>query len=144
MPLCPLLAVMELRGICIDTTEMIRSGQVLKVRMLDPWLPLRLNVVLVRTIAISCQDGSHKIVVLRNKHLHFVTFLTHRPPPCSNGPAFTFMCHILRFCAMSSVILNSFMSSLMLSSHLFLGLPFSLSLHLHSYHLLGGILPFLP
>ena len=31
MPLCPLLAVMELRGISIDTSEMIQSGQVLKV-----------------------------------------------------------------------------------------------------------------
>ena len=33
------------------------------------------------------------------------------------------MCHTLRSCAVSSVILYSFMSSLMLSSHLFLGLP---------------------
>ena len=39
------------------------------------------------------------------------------------GPAFVFMCHRLRFCTISSVILYYFMSSLMLSSHLFLGLP---------------------
>ena len=43
--------------------------------------------------------------------------------PCSNGPAFVFMCHTLRFCAISFVILYSFMASLMLSSHLFFGLP---------------------
>ena len=49
--------------------------------------------------------------------------LTYRPRPCSNGPAFVFMCHTLRFCAMSFVIWYSFMSYLMLSSHLFLGLP---------------------
>ena len=47
-----------------------------------------------------------------------------RPPPCSNGPAFVFTCHILRFCAMSSDNWYSFMSPLMLSCHLFLGLYF--------------------
>ena len=41
----------------------------------------------------------------------------------SNGPAFVFTCQTLRFCATSSVIFYSFMSSLMLSSHLFLCLP---------------------
>ena len=67
-------------------------------------------------------------------------------PPCSNGPAFIFMCHTLRSSAMSSVILYSFMASLMSSSHLFLGLPPLLfpSMHLHVQHLLGGVLPFLP
>ena len=49
---------------------------------------------------------------------------SHRPHPCCNGAAFVFMCQTLRFHAMSFVILYSFMSSLMLSSHLFLGLPF--------------------
>ena len=49
-----------------------------------------------------------------------------------------------KFSAISSVILYSFMSFLMLSSHLFSGLPFSLSLHSHSHHLLGGNLLFLP
>ena len=44
--------------------------------------------------------------------------------PCSNRPAFVFMCHRLRFCAKSSVILYTFMSSFMSSSHLFLGLSF--------------------
>ena len=40
------------------------------------------------------------------------------PPPCSNGPAYVFMCHRLRFAAMYSVILYSFMYSQMLPCHL--------------------------
>ncbi|KAK2180438.1 hypothetical protein NP493_443g04021 [Ridgeia piscesae] len=35
MPLCPLLAVMELRGIRIDTSEMIKSGLVLKKKLVE-------------------------------------------------------------------------------------------------------------
>ena len=45
-------------------------------------------------------------------------------PPSSNVPAFLFMCHTLRFSAISSVLLYSFMPSLMLCSHSFLGFPF--------------------
>ena len=52
--------------------------------------------------------------------------------PHSNGPAFVFTCHTLRFCTMSSVTLYSFMSSVMLSCHLFLGLSFFAFLHLPS------------
>ena len=51
--------------------------------------------------------------------------LIYRPPPYyNNGPAFLCICRTLRLCAMSSVMLCSFMTSLMLSSHLFLGLIF--------------------
>ena len=57
--------------------------------------------------------------------------LTYMPPPCSIGPTFVFMCHTLRFCAMSFVILYYFMYYLMLSSNLFLASPSSLSMHLH-------------
>ena len=49
--------------------------------------------------------------------------LTYIFPPCRDGSPFVFMCHTPRFCAMSSVILYYFMSSLMLSNHLLLGLP---------------------
>ena len=53
----------------------------------------------------------------------FVSQLSHLwPPSCSNGPAFIFMCHTLRFSVISSVILYSFMSSLILSSHLLFGI----------------------
>ena len=44
------------------------------------------------------------------------------PSPCSIGPTFVFMCHTLRFCAIFSGILCYFMSSLMLSRHLLVGL----------------------
>ena len=43
------------------------------------------------------------------------------------------MRHTLRFCPISSAILYYFMSSRMLSSHLFLTIPSSLSLHLQVY-----------
>ena len=41
--------------------------------------------------------------------------LTYRAPPCSNEPAFVVMCHALRFCALSAIILYHFISSQMLS-----------------------------
>ena len=46
----------------------------------------------------------------------FLIFLIYWLPPCSIGPTFSFMCHLLRWSAISSVILYSFMSSLMLST----------------------------
>ena len=53
----------------------------------------------------------------------FLTFLANMSPPCSNWQAFIFVCHTLGCSAISSVILYSFMYSLMSSSHLFYGLP---------------------
>ena len=54
-----------------------------------------------------------------------LTMASHiRPPPCSNGSAFALMWHCYRFNSVSSLPSScrpySFMSSLMLSSHLFL------------------------
>ena len=53
-------------------------------------------------------------------HNNYSHCLACRLPPCSNGSAFVSMCHTLQCCVMSSVILYSFM---ILSNHLFLGLP---------------------
>ena len=53
------------------------------------------------------------------KLYHFFSPICMPPLCCSNGPAFVFMCHTLRFCAMPFVIFYYFMSSLILSSHLF-------------------------
>ena len=77
------------------------------------------------TIRDDCTRPINTDYAMLYQYLYNVFHLiTHnRPPPCSNGPAFLCMCHTLRFCAMSFIMLYSFMSSLMLSSHLFLGLP---------------------
>ena len=53
---------------------------------------------------------------------HLLTFLSYRPPSCSNGPAFIFTCDTLRYSAMYSTILDSFMYFLISSRHLFRGL----------------------
>ena len=69
-------------------------------------------------------------------HTGSLLVINYRPPPCSttsNGPAFIFMCQTLRFSSISSGILYSFVSSLMLPSHVFLGLPFLL--FMWPYHL---------
>ena len=64
-----------------------------------------------------------------------LALLICRPPPCSNGPAVIFMCHTLRFRAISSgiILLYHFVSSLMLSSHFSSTSP-SLYLYLHRCH----------
>ena len=84
----------------------------------------------VKTMRLMASGGwvGWSLVVISSSYLkklisRFSHILTYMPPPCSNGPTFVFICHTLRFCAMSFVISQSFMSSLMLSSHLFLGLP---------------------
>ena len=60
----------------------------------------------------------------------------------NNVLCIVFMCHTLRFCAISSVILYYLMSSRLLSSHFFLG--FLLHLLPCTCMFLGGILPFRP
>ena len=69
--------------------------------------------------------------------------LTYRPPPCSNGPDlsscathFDLMRHVFRRFVFFHVISDFVQPSLIGPP------PSSLSLHLHVYHLLGGILPF--
>ena len=61
------------------------------------------------------------------------------PSPCNNGRDFVFSCQILRPCAMYSFILHYFLPTLMLYSHLFVGLSFLFSLHMQIHQLLGGI-----
>ena len=62
----------------------------------------------------------HRVI---HNYKHMSPLLAYRPPPCSNGPAFIFLCHTLRPSVMHCVVLFSFMyhSLMMLSSHLFLG-----------------------
>ena len=65
------------------------------------------------------------------------------PPICSNRSVVASVCHILGFCAMFSVILYSFIASLMLPTHHIIGrLPSCMSMH--DWHPLGGIHPPLP
>ena len=65
--------------------------------------------------------------------IYVCVFLTRMPPPCSNVPAFISICHTLGFSAMYFVISCSFMSSLMLSSHIFFCLPFYFFFHALAY-----------
>ena len=59
--------------------------------------------------------------------------LTYRTPPCGIGPAFVFMCHTLRLSTMSSVILDSFMSSLHVAYPSFVGSPPSIAFAVLAY-----------
>ena len=54
----------------------------------------------------------------------YTRLITCRPLPCSNGPPFVSKCLTLQFCDMSFVLFYCFMSALMLSRHLLVGLRF--------------------
>ena len=49
-------------------------------------------------------------------HLTFLTYVLYMPPPCRNGPAFVFMCHTLRFSAISSCSFSSGSTRIILSA----------------------------
>ena len=61
-------------------------------------------------------NGLNEVII--NTPLFHLTFLTYVyiPPPCSNGSAFIFMCHTLRFSAISSCSFSSGSTRLMLSA----------------------------
>ena len=113
---------------------LVASGTLFLSSVADFWLYTS-EPILVRSLShsfihfVSC--NADLIHTLKTAIYNCLTISPIMPPPYSNGPAFVSMCQTLRLCAMSFVTLYNFMSSLMLSNHILLGLPSSLSLHLH-------------
>ena len=70
--------------------------------------------------------------------------LPHMPPICSHGSVVASVCHIRRFCAMFSVILYSFIASLMFPVIILLDVSLLVCPCTIDILLVVSILPFLP
>ena len=109
---------------------LVASGTLFLSSVADFWLyTSEPTLVRSRSHSFISYHVTRTSFIQCNCHLQLSHYLTYKPPPYSNGPAFVLMCQTLRLCAMSFVTLYHFMSSLMLSNHIFLGLPSSLSLY---------------